>query len=153
VSRRSDATDVALGIGVFGLRIGGAAAKVVVASAELTMRAPIVGPPLRAGANRLAADGRRARLEAERMLQQSVGDAVESNVTLEITDQVLQGAAVQRAIEHLANNPDLRQAIADQSLGMAQQTMQGVRRRGSALDDAAEQTVRRWLRRQQRPSS
>ena len=43
---------------------------------------------------------------------------------------------------------ELRQAIADQSMGMAQQTIEGVRRRGVALDDAAERTARRWLRRQ-----
>jgi hypothetical protein len=148
VSRRSDATDLALGFGVLGMRIGGAAAKVVVASAELTMRAPVVGPQLRAATERVAADGRRARVEAERWIEQTAGDVVESRVAVEVTDQVLNSAAVQHAIDHLASSPELRQAITDQSLGMAQQTMQGVRRRSIALDDAAEQTVRRWLRRQ-----
>jgi len=148
VSRRSDATDVVLGIGVFGLRVGGAAAKVAVGSAELTMRAPIVGPPLRAATERMAADGRRARVQAERWIEQTASDVVESRVAVEVTDQVLNSAAVQHAIDHLASSPELRQAITDQSLGMAQQTMQGVRRRSIALDDAAEQTVRRWLRRQ-----
>ena len=142
-----------IGIGVLGVRIGGAAAKVAIASAELTMRAPIVGPPLRAATERIAADGRRARVEAERWIERTASDVVESNVTLEVTDQVLNSAAVQHAIDHLAASPELRQAITDQSLGMAQQTMQGVRRRSIALDDAAEQTVRRWLRRQPPQSS
>ena len=148
MSRRDEATDVVLGIGVFGLRLGGAAAKVAIASAELTMRVPVVGPPLRAATERMAADGRRARVQAERWIEQTASDVVDSRVAVEVTDQVLNSAAVQHAIDHLASSPELRQAITDQSLGMAQQTMQGVRRRSIALDDAAEQTVRRWLRRQ-----
>jgi hypothetical protein len=96
----------------------------------------------------MAADGRRARVQAERWIEQTASDVVDSRVAVEVTDQVLNSAAVQHAIDHLAASPELRQAITDQSLGMAQQTMQGVRRRSIALDDAAEQTVRRWLRRQ-----
>ena len=153
MARRSDATDVAIGVGVLGLRIGGAAAKVAVASARLTMRAPIVGPPLRAATDRLAADGRNARLGAERWIEQTASDAAESQVALELTDNVLQSAVVQHAIDHLASSPELRQAVADQTVGMAQQTIQGVRKRSVALDDTAEQTVRRWLRRQPPQSS
>jgi hypothetical protein len=101
----------------------------------------------------MAADGRRARLEAERWLHRTVSDAVDSQVTLELTDQVLQSSLVQRAVDHLAASPELRQAVADQTVGMAEQTMQGVRRRSVALDDAAERAVRRWLRRQPRQTS
>lgn len=148
MSRRSEATDVALGLGVLGLRVGGAAARVAIASAELTMRVPIVGPPLRAATERIAADGRRARVDAERWIERTASDAVESQVAIEVTDSVLQSAAVQHAIDHLAASPELRKAITDQSMGMAQQTLEGVRRRGVAMDDAAERTARRWLRRQ-----
>lgn len=153
MGRPSDAADVAIGVGVLGLRIGGAAAKVAIASARLTMSAPIVGPPLRAASDRLAADGRRARLEAERWIEQTASEAVESQVALDLTDNVLQSAVVQHAIDHLAASPELRQAVADQTVGMAQQTIDGVRRRSVALDDVAEQTVRRWLRRQPHQSS
>jgi hypothetical protein len=139
---------VAIGVGVLGVRIGGAAAKVALASARLTMRAPIVGPQLRAATDRMAADGRRARLEAERWIERTASDAVESQVALELTDNVLQSAVVQHAIDHLASSPEIRQAVADQTAGMAQQTIEGVRKRSVALDDVAEQTVRRWLRRQ-----
>jgi hypothetical protein len=148
VARRSDAADVAIGVGVLGVRIGGAAAKVALASARLTMRAPIVGPQLRAATDRMAADGRRARLEAERWIERTASDAVESQVALELTDNVLQSAVVQHAIDHLASSPEIRQAVADQTAGMAQQTIEGVRKRSVVLDDVAEQTVRRWLRRQ-----
>jgi hypothetical protein len=148
VSRRNDATDVALGIGVLGLRVGGAAARVALVPVALTMRAPIVGPPLRAATDRLAANGRRARVDAERLLERTASDAVESQIAIEVTDAVLKSAAVQHAIDHLAASPELRQAVADQTVGMAQQTMQGVRRRGVAMDDAAERSARKWLRRQ-----
>ena len=110
MSRRDEATDVVLGIGVFGLRLGGAAAKVAIASAELTMRAPLVGPPLRAATERMAADGRRARVQAERWIEQTASDVVDSRVAVEVTDQVLNSAAVQHAIDHLASSPELRQA-------------------------------------------
>ena len=73
--------------------------------------------------------------------------------TFGVTDNVLQSAVVQHAIDHLAASPELRQAVADQTVGMAQQTIDGVRRRSVALDDVAEQTVRRWLRRQPHQSS
>jgi hypothetical protein len=148
MSRRSDATDVAIGIGVFGLRVGGVAARVALVPVGLTMRAPVVGPPLRAATDRLAANGRRARIDAERWIERTASDAVDSKVAVELTDSVLQSAAVQHAIDHLAASPELRQAVADQTVGMAQQTMEGVRRRSVALDDAAERTARRWLRRQ-----
>ena len=153
MARRSDAADVAIGVGVLGVRIGGAAARVALASARLTMQAPVVGPPLRAATDRMAADGRRARLEAERWIERTASDAAESKVALELTDSVLQSALVQHAIDHLAASPELRQAVAEQTVGMAQQTMEGVRRRSVALDDVAEQTVRRWLRRQPPQSS
>lgn len=153
MSRRDEAADVVLGIGVLGVRAGGAAARVAVGSAVLAMRAPIVGPPLRAATGRMAADGRRARVEAERWLHRTVSDAVDSQVTLEITDQVMQSSAVQRAVDHLAASPELRQAVADQTVGMAQQTLEGVRRRSSALDDATERTARKWLRRQPPPTT
>jgi hypothetical protein len=128
LSRRDDATDVVLGIGVLGARAGGVAARVALGSAVLALRAPVVGPPLRAATRRVAADGRRARIEAELWLHRTVSDAVDSQVTLELTDQVLQSSLVQRAVDHLASSPELRQAVADQTVGMAQQTLEGVRR-------------------------
>jgi hypothetical protein len=76
-----------------------------------------------------------------------VADALDSRLTVELTDRVLQGPVMQHTIEHLANSPELRQVVAEQSAGMAEQAMDGVRRRSVVLDDAAERTVRGWLRR------
>ena len=79
--------------------------------------------------------------------EQLVADALDSRLTVELTDRVLQGPVMQHTIEHLANSPELRQVVAEQSAGMAEQAMDGVRRRSVVLDDAAERTVRGWLRR------
>jgi hypothetical protein len=79
--------------------------------------------------------------------EQIVSDALESRLTVELTDRVLQGPAMQHAVEYLAASPELRRVVAEQSAGMAEQTLEGVRRRSVVLDDAAERTVRGWLRR------
>jgi hypothetical protein len=79
--------------------------------------------------------------------EQLVADALESRLTVELTDRVLDGPVMQHTIEHLANSAELRQVVAEQSAGMAEQAMDGVRRRSVVLDDAAERTVRGWLRR------
>jgi hypothetical protein len=76
-----------------------------------------------------------------------VADALDSRLTVDLTDRMLRGPVMQHAIEHLANSPELRQVVAEQSAGMAEQAMDGVRRRSVVLDDAAERTVRGWLRR------
>ncbi|WCB92597.1 hypothetical protein DSM104299_01294 [Baekduia alba] len=80
-------------------------------------------------------------------LERLVLEAIDSQLTVELTDRVLSGPAWQHAIDHLASSPELRRAVAEQSAGIAEQTMQGVRNRSVVLDDAAERTVRRWLRR------
>ena len=225
MSRRAEAVDVVVGVGVAGVRVGVGSARVVLFGAGLAARAPVVGGPLRAVAGRAADDGRRTRAEAARVvsttldralaapelsslvdrvvagplteavarslarngvprrfavellaatdvdstvdavlahpqtralldalkdspeLERLVLEAIDSRMTLEITDRVLKGPAMQHAIDHLASSPELRRAVAEQSAGMAEQTLQGVRDRSVVLDDAAERTVRRWLRR------
>jgi hypothetical protein len=84
---------------------------------------------------------------ASAAFQQIVADAIDSSLTVEMTDRLLQSPAMQHAIDHLAASPELRRAVAEQSAGMAEQTLEGVRRRSVVLDDAAERTVRGWLRR------
>jgi hypothetical protein len=79
--------------------------------------------------------------------KQVLTEALDSRLTVEVTDRLLQGPAMQHAIEHLAASPELRQVITEQSAGLAEQTMDGVRRQSVTLDDAAERTVRGWLRR------
>jgi hypothetical protein len=85
---------------------------------------------------------------AERLL---APDVLDSRVLLELTDRVMASEEMQRVIAHIASSPELRAAIAEQSSGLADEMVEGVRRRTVSLDDVAERTVRGWLRRP-RPS-
>ena len=111
------------------------------------MRTPVLGAPLRAATSRVIADGQRARREAIGQLEATVDRIVDSTLTVDMTDRVLRSPAMQHAIDHLADSPELRKAITEQTAGMAEQTLEGVRRRSEALDDVTERTVRRWLHR------
>jgi hypothetical protein len=50
-------------------------------------------------------------------------------------------------ISHIASSPELRAAIAEQTTGLTDEMVAGVRQRTVSLDDVAERTVRGWLRR------
>jgi hypothetical protein len=54
---------------------------------------------------------------------------------------------MEQVIGHIASSPELRAALAEQSSGLAEEMVSGVRRRTASMDDAAERTVRGWLRR------
>jgi hypothetical protein len=88
-----------------------------------------------------------AEIAATADVELVVSSALESRLVLELTDSILRSAEMQRAIEHLASSPELRSAIASQSSGMAEDMVAGLRERSESIDDAAERTVRRWLRR------
>ncbi len=147
MSRRSDAIDALIGVAVIGVKVGEASARVGLATAEVAMRTPVLGAPLRAATSRVIADGQRARREAIGQLEATVDRVVDSTLTVDMTDRVLRSPAMQHAIDHLADSPELRKAITEQTAGMAEQTLEGVRRRSEALDDVTERTVRRWLHR------
>jgi hypothetical protein len=76
---------------------------------------------------------------------------LDSRVLLELTDRVLRSEEMQHVIAHIAASPELRTAIAEQSSGLADDMVAGVRQRTVTMDDVAERTVRGWLRRP-RPS-
>ena len=82
----------------------------------------------------LAASG-----ELERLLTAALG----SPKTLELTDRVLASDETQRALRHVASSPELRDAIARQTTGLADEVVGGVRASAARLDDRAEQVVRR----------
>jgi hypothetical protein len=225
MTRSPDPLDVVLGLGGIGLRAGRGAARTMLVPARVALRAPLVGGPLRAVADRLEVEGRRTRRSGRRELdaglERALGSAelsdavdralagpltdaiarslarhgvvdrmaaefvattdvdrsiaaalehpmtrqavetvlaspaferilvevLDSRVLLEVTDRILRSEEMQLTIERIAASPELRRAMAEQSAGLAQQTMEGVRRRSEALDDAAERTVRGWLRR------
>jgi len=88
-----------------------------------------------------------AEIAATGDLAATVAAALDSPEALELTDHILASPEMQRAVEHLASSPELRRAMAEQSHGLAEDMVGGLRHRSESLDDVAERTVRAWLRR------
>ncbi|MGH3135076.1 MAG: RDD family protein [Gaiellaceae bacterium] len=84
-----------------------------------------------------------AELAASGELERLVTAALASPQTLELTDRVLTSDETQRALRHVASSPELRDAIARQTTGLAEDVVGGVRASAARLDDRAEQVVRR----------
>lgn len=76
-------------------------------------------------------------------LERLVTAALASPQTLEITDRVLASDSTQHALGHVASSPQLRTAIGEQTTGLAEEVVAGVRVSASRLDDRAERVVRR----------
>ena len=77
--------------------------------------------------------------ELERLATEALG----SPQTLELTDRVLASDEMQRVVRHVASSPELRAAIAQQTTGLAEEVVGGVRASAVRLDDRAERVVRR----------
>jgi uncharacterized RDD family membrane protein YckC len=91
-----------------------------------------------------------AELATSGELERLVNAALASPQTLELTDNVLASDQTQRALGHVASSPELRDAIARQTTGLAEEVVGGVRASAARLDDRAEQIVRR-SKRSERP--
>lgn len=88
-----------------------------------------------------------AEVTARMDIAQAVGDALDSPVVIEITQRFLGSAEMQSAVAHIAATPELRQALREQSSGLAEEMVGGIRRRSQVIDAKAERTVRGWWRR------
>lgn len=84
-----------------------------------------------------------AELAASGEIERLVSDALASPRTLELTDKVLASDETQRALRHVASSPELREAIALQTTGLADEMIGGVRASAARFDDRAEQVLRR----------
>ena len=80
-----------------------------------------------------------ARGELERLVALGLG----SQRTLELTDRVLASEEMQHALRAVASSPELRDAMAEQATGLADEMVGSVRASAARLDDRAEQVVRR----------
>ena len=80
-----------------------------------------------------------ARGELERLVILGLG----SQRTLELTDRVLASEEMQHALRAVASSPELRDAMAEQATGLAEEMVGSVRAAAARLDDRAEQVVRR----------
>jgi uncharacterized RDD family membrane protein YckC len=84
-----------------------------------------------------------AELAASGELERLVTAALASPRTLELTDRVLASDETQRTLHYVASSPELRDAIARQTTGLAEDVVGGVRASAARLDDRAERVVRR----------
>ncbi len=87
-----------------------------------------------------------AELAASGELERLVTAALASPRTGEITDRVLASDETQRALHHVASSPELRDAIARQTTGLAEEVVGGVRASAARLDDRVERVVGRPAR-------
>ena len=85
-------------------------------------------------------------LEEERT-RRLVVQAIDIHLAAQVTDHLLQSPEVERAVEQIASSAAVRAALANQTNSLAGELAAGLRGRAERLDDAAERTVRRWLRR------
>ena len=90
-------------------------------------------------------------LEEERT-RRLVEQTLDSKLAADVTDHLLKSPELERAVEQIASSAAVRAALANQTTSLAAEVADGVRRRAERLDDAAERTVRRWLRRPLRSS-
>jgi hypothetical protein len=80
-------------------------------------------------------------------LEAAVTAALDHETTQRLVQAVLASPAMQQTIEHVAASPEVRAAMTSQGTTLAGEMVEGVRTRAETLDDAAERTVRGWLRR------
>ena len=80
-------------------------------------------------------------------LTRLVVQVLESRLIDDLTEQVLRSPELERVVEYVATSPQVLDAVSRQTRSMADEVAVNVRRRAESADDAAERTVRGWLRR------
>ena len=84
-----------------------------------------------------------AELASSGELDRLLNAALANPRTLELTDQVLASDATQNAVRQVAASPAVRDAIARQTTGFAEDVVESVRLSAVQLDDRVERAVRR----------
>jgi hypothetical protein len=80
-------------------------------------------------------------------LERLIVRVLESRLVDELTERVLRSPELERVVEYVATSPQVLDAVSHQTRSMADEMAANVRRRAESVDDAAERTVRGWLRR------
>ncbi len=84
-----------------------------------------------------------AELAASGELERLMVAALENAQTVELTERVLASAEMQLVLRQVASSPELREAIAKQTTGLADEVIVGVRGSATRLDDRAERVIGR----------
>jgi uncharacterized RDD family membrane protein YckC len=71
--------------------------------------------------------------------------AITSSLSSEVTDRLLDSTDLQRIVEHVASSPEIRLAMTRQTASLADELVDGLRRRSEHVDDAAQRKARGWL--------
>ena len=84
-----------------------------------------------------------AELASSGELERLLNAALASPRSIELTDRVLASEETQRALRQVASSPEVREAIAKQTTGFAEEIVGGVRTGAVRLDSRAERFVQR----------
>jgi hypothetical protein len=125
--------------------------RVIERSVALVLDAVLAGPLTEVVARSLVEQRVVERIVAEVTARMDVGravaDALDSPVVIEVTERFLASVEMRSAVAHIAGTPELRQALREQTSGLTEDMVGGLRRRSEVMDDKAERTVRGWWRR------
>jgi hypothetical protein len=80
-------------------------------------------------------------------LERIIVRVLEGQLVDEIIDRVLHSPELDRIVEYVASSPQVLDAVSHQTRSLADEVAVNVRKRAESVDDAAERTVRGWLRR------
>jgi uncharacterized RDD family membrane protein YckC len=81
--------------------------------------------------------------EISRLVDRALAGQLPEELARSLADRVLASDETQHALRHVASSPELRDAVARQTTGFAEELVGGVRASAARLDDRAEQVVRR----------
>ena len=84
-------------------------------------------------------------------LERLVSEALESRMTLDLTDAMVHSPAFKSALTNVLSSPEVREAIKGQSHSFADEIAAGGRTRMRRADDAIERRCRSWVGRHPRP--
>ena len=101
-----------------------------------------LGSPVETETDRL-----REQVLASPALERLLADALDSRLTLELTDGIVKSPAFRHVLHEVLSSPELRAALTEQSTSFAGEIAETLRHRLRRYDDTAERGPRRWFRR------
>ena len=115
----------------------------------------LAGELVRSGAIEEALTAALEHEDAQRLIESALAlglerllvAVLESRLVPEITERLLHSAEMHAVLEYVVTSPEVRRVLTEQSSGLADEMVDGLRTRTESLDESAERRVRGWLRR------